>query len=71
MAEAEPMTMEKAKAIIAGAKEAWSAAETRDAAAEVIRNFGKKIGYKPLIKIILLGQDEDKVLGKIYGPKEE
>jgi hypothetical protein len=60
------MTLEGAKKIAAEAKTAWDAAKTRDEGAKVIADFGVKIGYKPLIKILIKGVDPDTALA-VYG----
>jgi len=59
------MDMETAKGILADAQEAWNKAATRDEAGEVIKTYGLKIGYKPVIKGVILGQEPDKAL-KVY-----
>jgi len=61
----EAMTFEMAKSIMVEAKTAWDKATTKAEAAEVIKNFGLKIGYKPLIHHLISGWDMDKAL-KVY-----
>lgn len=60
-----PMDLATAKGILAEAKEAWEKAATRDEAGEVIKAYGLKIGYKPVIKGVILGVDPEKAL-KVY-----
>ena len=59
------MDITEAKGILKEAQAAWNKAKTRDDAADVIKTFGRKIGYKPVVKGVILGVEPDEAL-KVY-----
>ncbi len=59
------MTLEVAKGVAAEAQTKWDKATTKDEAAEIIATYGAKIGYKPLIKILIKKMNPDEAL-KVY-----
>ena len=64
----ETMTFAEAKKIGDEAKKEYAKATTKEAIEHIVKTYGLKVGYKPIVKYLMLGQDADKAF-KVYQPK--